>query len=488
MVDVFLKDAAVTVILCAVALRLLVDLVRWLLPVRPRPAPPSLAKVAAIRPAVVDGEPAPPDAAGAGVDASLGAPALVPAAPAAADAAAPSPASGILWVDDETRQNVTLIVLGLAVVLGVFWWLGGDVASDAAGNAHMDERVALGRVLYATLGRLNVPYYRPDDMLFTDTDQSVPIVDCAYHGLAKAIQDEILGPERKPKGKGHEQVPALYVASPPKENPRQVATRMCVLHDDHIISLDQSTHQHEGHVQRPPWWHFRTLSAPPVHELLTAVTPSLIVASDGEVYYTSVAVAQLPGQPGPRLQPVLLRHTDLVQTATAWYTGMLKEAQTRRLLPDAPCLCPEHFGLLQSHLHWSYNGSAWEVWPGVQLARNVSTTKGAITEIPYNPNMVFPSSVEKQYYHVSEVEHYGRVELAYTDVPRAVALARHHVHGEHDESRSVYAHVIGTQADLVEHHAELNQQDTACYHHCRALAAEDHARLMGQVAQLQTSS
>jgi len=113
-------------------------------------------------------------------------------------------------------------------------------------------------------------------------------------------------------------------------------------------------------------------------------TLAVFVDWHGELYYRVVMAStalghesSLPPIAGdgsgggvePRLRPVLISHNNLLATLEAWSQAVVK---TIGKFPSWPCLCPAHFGILGSGLHFTMDQSVcprveespnnWTVW------------------------------------------------------------------------------------------------------------------------------
>jgi hypothetical protein len=362
-------------------------------------------------------------------------------------------------------------------------------------GAHEDDEDminSLGAVHTMHVGALAVPYYlRP---FFLDTNkQTIPIVDCAYHGLSERVQHAILGDmpaARRALGDGDADAGiagdlrraqlALQSQRSDALLRRKKALQRCGLGAAYVHETASAAPSFEAHVTRPPFWDAQRT---PLAAASTRVA-DVIVARNGSRYFSVAAVRQPPGSASYRLMPALVAELDLVLAADRWFTRLTELAGPSESY--APCLCVAHFGIVNSGLHLFYDAAAtrWRVRADVEIIFNQSFINAENSLFWRDKPLAFPAVVDS-HYGVERLTYSSKVNVRYYDATSFTddifARAAREVEGtwvaDGVPSVSPFALVVPFRALTPAHRRVEDEGENLCLQHCLAVDRVCAARL-----------
>lgn len=383
----------------------------------------------------------------------------------------------IPWRTKRFLQRVASISVAVlfAYILGSGVWSGRFVPAHVEGDIpglSPQQVTAQGMHYYYPTGFINA------------SDVRIPVIACHHFPALETLHEQVLGPRyvqhallAKPQ-----KAAGLFEKSPDSlvDHKREQARHMCILEKEAVAQVDFHMQNHDAHLFRPAFWKLRP---PPVTKSWYPDAPisHVFVTTHGTRYYRVMQVANIPPYKQFSLVPLLVAEQDLVRMAAHWYEHMRVTAG-KQLVPDDPCLCAEHLGLLGSELFLLYEETRdeWSVMLHASVVKNL-TQPDSLNPLEYNSHLEFPYRVD-MLYAVRDLVHYGRVVIETLD-PRSLfespagrAEVVHELNEHHmDETSSILAAVnlnplMANPHSVALKERELTGKQNWCFHHCRAMA------------------
>lgn len=323
----------------------------------------------------------------------------------------------LLPPQDPYSKNETLL-FGAFVALFVAWLLVHTFSGGASYLATFEQQhqSSVPQTARERLGPRHLlddgpcSYYEPFDYRVAPKGVPVPVVSCMCVAEMERLLEKSIS--RTLDAKEFASVVAMH----------KFVSTICLFEDASFAALP---YPREVLKTLPiPW----KLSTPhPLSGYPTQVTHFMLSANTSEdadlVPYVSVLAVTVNTRPA-KLLPALVAVEDLRASAQRWHEEMLAEAKRERFLPDDPCLCAEHLGIVDSGVYFHYAAEGtWSVMLHPVVEANL-TRENERSEVEYNPRLGFPAFIDAAY-NASAAVHYGRVEVAYLDLELLVQSPVH---------------------------------------------------------------
>lgn len=252
-------------------------------------------------------------------------------------------------------------------------------------------------------------YYMPPFFL-TKRDERVPYVACHHYPLIEQVHTKHLGRRLDESALAASGVVSEHAV----DKTRDRGLLRCVIERDAIVKIDQHESGHEAHLKRMFFWQLPAFPDPQAWLVTDTEVTHIFLTAFRERFYRVVMVTNpTAADSKPKLQPVLVAESDLVNAAANWYHNQLVMARMDDILPHPPCICDAHFGLINSGISFHYDeaSNSWRIRLGVEIVRNL-TKSHETRQIHYAKQIPFPLEVNKGY-NIGQLSYYERVEVRY---------------------------------------------------------------------------